>query len=86
LEGLLRRALKEYNRREAPLAEARLVSVEGDTAKVELSGPFYYECGMYAWVDSLLSCLEEVLGYRVRGEVLEEVPGKITIELTLRDF
>jgi len=85
LEEALRRALEEYNRREAPLAKARLVSVEGGTVKVELSGPFYYECGMYAWVDSLVNCLQSKLKCRVKEEVLEEAPGKITIGLLLQE-
>lgn len=85
MEEALRKALEEYNRREAPLAKARLVSADRGAVKVELTGPFYYECGMYVLVDSLVNCLQSELKCQVKGEVLEEAPGKITIELLLQE-
>lgn len=70
MEEQLRDALKEaiarYNEFRAPEAVAELVEMEGDVAKVKITGSFCKTCGAYDY-------MEDLLGY-IDGEVLDFVP------------
>ena len=78
----LKRALERFNREEAPLAKARLIAVGENVVEIELVGPFYYECGAYSWVGSLLDRLGGEDEYQV--EVVEEAPERIVVRLLLK--
>ncbi len=62
----LEEALARYNAFRAPEAVAELVELDGDVAKVKITGSFCKTCGVYDY-------MEDLLGY-IEGEILEFEP------------
>ncbi len=66
LRDVLEEALARYNEGWAPVAVAELVEIEGDVAKVKLTGSFCQTCGAYGYMEDL----SEHIG----GEILDFEP------------
>lgn len=52
-------AIEEYNRYRSPEAKAKLISISGDTFKIEFTGSFCYTCGFYDYFEDYKVLLEE---------------------------
>ncbi|MFN3347079.1 MAG: hypothetical protein ACK42E_04650 [Candidatus Bipolaricaulaceae bacterium] len=74
----LEEALARYNEFRAPEAVAELVAVEGDVAKVRITGSFCKTCGAYDY-------MEDLLGY-IEGEILhfEPIPAGFLVHYRIR--
>ncbi len=54
------KAIELYNRFRSPEARAKLLSIEGNKAKVLFEGSFCLTCGIRDWVEDLVYVLEQM--------------------------
>jgi superoxide reductase len=58
-EKILRKAVREYNKYRSPEANARIVSTDKGSFKIEFTGPYCRTCGFYDYFEDLVYVLED---------------------------
>ena len=66
------KAIGEFNKYRVPEAKARLISLDGQSFKIEFTGSFCLSCGFYDYFDDYKIFLQEV-GLETEIAEIEEI-------------
>ncbi|MEM3588065.1 MAG: hypothetical protein QXO71_12195 [Candidatus Jordarchaeaceae archaeon] len=76
-EKIISEAIKEYNRYRSPEVEAKLISIDESTLKLEFKGPYCRTCGFYDYFEDFVYVLKDFGIESQMDEIKETENGAI---------
>lgn len=83
-EKVLNRAVREYNKYRSPEANARIISTDKESFKIEFTGPYCRTCGFYDYFEDLVYVLKD-FGVETRIDEVEETDSGAIVSFSVTE-